>query len=47
MALHRQKRNHTDISRVTHTKFSMGENPMAMNNVPINDRAHGPGHMDK
>ena len=35
VALHRQKGNHTDMIRLKHAKFAMGENPVVMDNVPM------------
>ena len=40
VALHRQKGNHTDMIRLKHAKFAIGENPVVMNNVPHKERGY-------
>ena len=40
MALHRQKGNHTDMTRLKHAKLAMGEEPVVMNNVTMSERGY-------
>ena len=40
VALHRQKGNHTDMIRLKHAKFAIGENHVVMNNVPMSERGY-------
>ena len=38
MSLHRNTGNPTNMSRLKYAKFPRGENPVVMNNVPMNDK---------